>query len=422
MAGAEALAAGGGATPPTIELPTLDIISTTPLSGSGVDVAKVPAAVTHVGAKAIEREKSPDIAKSLAQTVPSVGIEEISGNAFQPDVFFRGFDASPISGTPQGLAVYQNGVRVNEAYGDSVNWDLIPTAAVRSIDVISNNPAFGLNALGGAIAMTMKDGFNFQGLTLDVMGGSYGRAQSSLQWGKRVGAYSTYIAVEGAHDSGFRKAAGSDIRRFYGDVGYKTESGEFHLNVGAASNLFGASASAPIELLQMNWSNTYTLPQSTLNQVAYVNAIANVSITPTWSLQANAHLRTFYQSTVDGNSTNVQACDPGQGGAAGFLCFNDGFTPANDLNGAQIANNFPAGVTLGEIDRTHTQTTSAGATLQATSTDQLFGRDNHFVTGVSFEYGVSHFGATAELGAVQPNFLVAGSGMFLGPSGNPISG
>ena len=87
----------------------------------------------------------------------------VSGNPFQPDVYFRGFDASPVAGTPQGLAVYQNGVRINEAFGDIVNWDLIPTVAIRSMDVVSNNPVFGLNALGGAISIKMKDGFGYQG-------------------------------------------------------------------------------------------------------------------------------------------------------------------------------------------------------------------------------------------------------------------
>ena len=324
-------------------------------------------------------------------------LQTITGNDLQPDVYFRGFDASPVYGTPQGLAVYQNGVRINEAFGDTVNWDLIPTLAVRSIDVISNNPAFGLNALGGALAVQMKDGFNFQGTTLDLMGGSFGRAQGSLQWGKQVGPWAAYIAIDGAHDDGYREFGGSDLRRIYGDIGYKAEQGEFHISAGGASNIFGAAATSPFELLQAGWGNVYTTPQTSLNQVGYVNANANVDVTPTWSMQANAHVRSFYQSTQDGNPTDVQSCDPAQGGAAGFLCFNDPATPAFDINGNQLADNFTAGATLGEIDRTHTQTTTVGATLQATNTDKLFGHNNHFVFGASFDYGVTHFGSSAEL-------------------------
>ena len=210
---APAAPAGSGA---TVVLPTIDVFSLTPLSGlsgTGVDVNKVPAAVTVIDSKEIEREESPSIVKSLAQYTPSVDVQDVAGNPFQPDVFFRGFDASPVSGTPQGLAVYQNGVRINEAFGDTVNWDLIPTVAVRTMDVISNNPAFGLNALGGAISMQMKNGFTWQGTSIDVMGGSYGRAQASLQWGKVVGPWSAYIAIEGAHDDGYRQFGSSDIRQ-----------------------------------------------------------------------------------------------------------------------------------------------------------------------------------------------------------------
>ena len=400
----------------TVLLPAIDVYATTPLSGVGVDIDKVPSAVTTIDSRQVAKAKSPSVVGALAQHTASVDVQNVSGNAFQPDVYFRGFDASPVSGTPQGLAVYQNGVRVNEAFGDSVNWDLIPTAAVKSIDVISNNPAFGLNALGGALSVQMKDGFSFQGTTLDMMGGSYGRVQSSLQWGKQVGDYAAYLAIEGARDSGYRQASASAIRRLYGDIGYKGDSSELHLNIGGASNDFGATASAPAELLQQSWSNVYTTPQSSRNQVGYVNATANVDVTPAWSLQGSAHARSFYQSTQDGNATNVQPCaDPT------LLCFNDAITPANGLDGQQLANPFPAGATLGEIDRTWTQTTSLGATLQATNTDKIFGHDNRFVVGGSFDHGVTQFGASAELGVIQPNYLVAGSGLFLGPSGNPVS-
>ena len=51
----------------------------------------------------------------------------------------------------------------------------------------------------------------------------------------------------------------------------------------------------------------------------------------------------------------------------------------------------------------------------------MWGRDNHFVIGGSLDYGVTDFSASAELGIIQPDYLVAGSGIFLGPSGDPVS-
>ena len=117
--------------------------SPTPTVGSGMDVDKVPSSRQCARRGQIERTGSMNIADALQQQVPGIVISEVTGNPFQPDIQFRGFVASPVAGTPQGLAVYQNGMRINEAFGDTVNWDLIPTAAIRSVTVVTNNPAFG---------------------------------------------------------------------------------------------------------------------------------------------------------------------------------------------------------------------------------------------------------------------------------------
>jgi outer membrane receptor protein involved in Fe transport len=386
-----------------------------------MDVDKVPASINAVGAAQIARTGSLNIADALQQQVPGIIVSDTTGNPFQPDIQFRGFVASPVAGTPQGLAVYQNGVRVNEAFGDTVNWDLIATAAIRSVTVVTNNPAFGLNALGGAVNVLMKNGFNYQGAEINTMGGSFGRVQSSAQWGKQIDNFSVYGALEGLRDGGFRNFSESKVRRFYGDVGYKTDSSEFHLNMGVASNNFGAAAAVPVELLQKYWGATYTTPQTTANRVGYVNLTGKVEATPTWTIEGSAHVRAFQQKMVDGNPTATQPCaaDPG------LLCFNEDNTtpgaPANGLNGVQLANPFPADAVLGQIDRTTTRSVTTGATLQATNTDQLFGHNNQFMVGTSIDSGVTRFGASAELGTIGPNYVVSGSGIFLGPSGTPIS-
>jgi outer membrane receptor protein involved in Fe transport len=390
---------------------------------SGMDVDKVPAGINALGAAQIQRTGSLNIADALQQQVPGVVVNEVSGNPFQPNIEFRGFVASPVAGTPQGLAVYQNGMRVNEAFGDTVNWDLIPTAAIRSVTVVTNNPAFGLNALGGAVNVQMKDGFNYKGAEIDTMGGSFGRIQSSAQWGKQIDNFAVYGALEGLHDGGFRNFSPSDVRRFYGDVGYRHEGNEFHVNMGVADNKFGASATVPVELLQQYWGATYTTPQTTANRVGYLNFTGKVEATPTWTIEASAHVRAFEQKAVDGNPTGAQPCDAD----ATLLCFGDvnpltGLQPAaNGLNGAQLANPFPTGAVPGEIDRTQTRSVSTGATLQATNTEQLFGHNNHFMVGGSFDSSVTRFSASAELGTMAPNLVISGSGIFLGQSGDPIS-
>jgi outer membrane receptor protein involved in Fe transport len=399
--------------------PTAPVYPTTPLAGAGVDSDKVAASINSINpidANLIKQTGSLSISDSLVKYMPGITLNEVNGNPFTPDVQFRGFTASPVAGTPQGLAVYQNGVRINEAFGDNVNWDLIPTAAIKSLDLVTNNPAFGLNALGGAVVVQMKDGFNYHGAEIDTMGGSFGRVQSSLQWGKQIDNYAVYGALEGVHEDGFRNFQTSNVRRFYGDIGTKSDNAEFHVNLGVADNDFGVAATTPNELLQQYWGATYTTPQTTTNKVGYVNFTGKVEVTPTWTIDGVAHARLFNQSTQDGNPTDTQPCaDPT------MLCFGDDSTPAKGLNGVQLANPFAPDAILGEIDRTTTKTTSTGFSLQATNTDQLFGHNNQFVVGTSFDYNVTNFTASAELGTVGTNYVVSGSGIFLGTSGSPTS-
>ena len=399
---------------------TLRAYPTTPVAtpSTALEADKVPSSINFVNTPDIERTNSLNVMDALQQNVAGVNISNVAGNEFQSNIEFRGFVASPVSGTPQGLAVYQNGVRVNEAFGDTVNWDLIPTAAIKSIAVVTNNPAFGLNALGGAVVVQMKDGFNYHGVEWDTMGGSFGRIQSSLQWGNQIKDWAVYGAVEGVHDEGFRNFGLSNVHRFYGDIGYRNDGNEFHLNVGLAGNNFGAAATTPIELLQQNWAATYTTPQTTQNQVGYLNLTGKVEVSPTWTVEGVAHYRAFNQQTQDGNPTSTQQCDPPN---QALLCFGDGSTPANGLNGQQLSNPFPDGAILGEIDRTYTNSNTGGFSVQATNTDQLFGHNNRFVVGTSFDASVTHFGASAELGTIDNNYVVNGSGVLLGLSGSPVA-
>lgn len=395
------------------------VYPTAPGTGRGLEVDKIPSAINAIDANQIKRTGSLNVTDALRDNIAGVSISEATGNPFQPNVEFRGFIASPVTGTPQGLAVYQNGVRINEAFSDAVNWDLIPTAAIRSVALVTNNPAFGLNALGGALNLQMKDGFTYQGAELDVMGGSFGRIQGSAQWGKQVDQnYGFYAALEGLHDNGFRNFSQSDVRRFYSDVGYKAGDSEFHVNMGIAKNDFGANATVPAELLDKYWGATYTTPQTSSNRVGYLNLTAKADATPAWTLEGTAHLRRYEHKIVDGNPTDVGACTAD----ATLLCFGDGATPANGTNGAQLGNPFASGTILGEIDRGSIRSTSFGVSGQATNTDRLFGHENRFVMGTSYDASVTRYDAIAEIGSIGENYVVSGGGLFLGPTGTIDTG
>ncbi len=408
--GAAAQSAGSD----SVELPTIEVVGTSPLGGSQA-LDKVPANIQTLDARDLAETASLGLAGALDRRLSSVGVSEASGNALQPSLSYRGFDASPVAGTPQGLAVYQNGVRINEAFGDSVNWDFIPTIAVDRVEVGGNNPAFGLNALGGAVRLKMKDGFSYQGAQVEVMGGSFGRFSTTMQVGKQVGDVAAYLALEGLRDSGFRLSSASTIRRFHGDIGVKVDTGEVHLNIGAADNAFGASAAVPVELLRRDWSAIYTTPQTTRQSMQQANVTASLRLNAAWTVDANAYVRAFQRRHVDGNTTEVQPC---AGGA--FLCFGDDVTPANGLNGLPLADTFN-GAQLGQIDRTRTLTRTFGASAQATHADTLLGRGNRLQMGASLDYATTRFAALSELGVIGGDFRVTGSGVFLGSSGSPTA-
>ena len=405
-----------GACAETIVLPTFDVVATTPLGGGEIDTTKVPGSVWQTGAADIETYKDSTVTETLARQAPGVTVGNVSGNDFQPDISYRGFDATPVTGTAQGLAVYQSGVRINEAFGDTVNWDLIPANAIDKMTILAGNPIFGLNALGGALSLTMKNGFTWQGFEADLRGGSFGRAQTALQFGKQVGDYSVYLAAEEIADGGWRVDGSSRVSRFYGDVGYKANGAEIHLNMTAANNMFGVAASTPIQLLQNYWGSVYTVPQTTANQLAMIALTGTYAQSSTLSFQGGLYFRSFNQAHVDGNSTNVTPCPPES-------CLNG--NPVHDTFGQIVPDISQNGaVDVGEIDRSWTQSRSVGGNAQVVDADKIYGHDNTLTIGASLDYGWTNFNGNSQLGVIgytNNSFPVIGSPYFLDEPGSYLA-
>ena len=109
---------------------TINVISSTPLPSIGLPLNIIPANIQIINPKQINNQTGISIADYMMNNAQGVTFNEYQGNPFQPDVNFRGFTASPLLGTPQGMSVFVDGVRVNEPFGDVVNWDLIPNFAM----------------------------------------------------------------------------------------------------------------------------------------------------------------------------------------------------------------------------------------------------------------------------------------------------
>jgi iron complex outermembrane recepter protein len=383
-------------------------------SGGGLPApATVPSAVTNVTDADIDREGTMQVQQALQQNVPGIIISDAAGNPMRAEVSFRGFDASPVSGRSQGVAVYQNGVRINEAFGDTVQWDVIPSNAIASMSVVSNNPSFGLNALGGAVSILMKDGFSYQGGELDIMAGSFGRAQVGVQAGGSSGNASVYVAAEGIKDDGFRDFSDSEVKRFYGDIGLRGSLAEIHFSLTAAKNEFGATAAAPIQLLDRSWSNTFTSPQTTNLEVFMPTISGTVKATNSLTLSGVGYYRRYKNRVVDGNVTEIEPCDP-LGPNNGFLCLEEdgGEEVVEDANGNPVA----VGAVddpLGSIERLNTKSDSWGGVIEGQEKTPLFGRPNLLIAGVSYDHGKSNYTTSSELGTIGPKYVVSGSGIIV---------
>jgi iron complex outermembrane recepter protein len=380
-----------------------------------IDRDKVPSTTQTLTPQDFDPSKAVSVPDALNRIVPSVSINDTAVNPFQPDVQFRGFLASPTVGTPQGLAIYQNGVRINEAFGDTVNWDLIPERAIRRLDVFTSNPIFGLNAIGGAMSIEMKNGFTYSGGEIETIFGSFGRRGVGAQYGSQKDNVSFYGAADVIHDGGWRDRSASEVRRIYTDVGVRSDDAEFHLNFTGASNRFGALATTPIEMLARNWASVYTSPQTYTNKLAFLNATGSYRLSDTWTVKGNAYVRSFRQQHLDGNVSDARPCSPGSG-----LCFGDLTTPLLDQNGTQVPD-ILGGAIAGSLDRTRTVAETVGATVQAANSDKLFGRDNQFVVGASLDHGNVRFQASSELGTIGNDLFVTGTGVIIDQPGGEVA-
>ena len=387
---------------------------------TAIDRDKVPANTQTLVPEDFDHARSSSVPDSLQQRVPSVFLSDTAVNPFQPDVFYRGFVASPTLGTPQGLAVYQNGVRVNELFGDTVNWDFIPEYAIARLDLVPNSPIYGLNALGGALSIRMKDGFSYSGAEAEVLGGSFGRRAATVQYGKQYGNIAGYFAADALNDKGWRDRSESRLRRLYADIGARGENSEFHLSYTGASNSFGAAAATPVEMLNRRWASVYTTPQTYKNQLNFLNATASYDISDRLNFKGVVYYRGFRQKHVDGNTSEVLPCDPAL--FPGFLCLEEDDDLLFSASGP--VPNILNGLTPGSIDRTRTKADAVGGSGQFTSTHQVFGRNNHFVVGSSIDRGRVNFAASSELGTIGPDLFVTGTGVIISqPDGTiaPVS-
>jgi len=391
--------AAHGQTPPgevpPIAIPQVDVVGSSPLLGSGIDRSQIPAATNVLTGADIDRTGVPSLTGAILDNIPGATVNDVESNPFQPDILFRGFTASPVAGTSEGLAVYVNGMRFNDAFGDTVNWDLIPSVAIDTVNVEASNPVFGLNALGGSVNVQLKNGFGTHGGDITGYYGSYNRQSGSFEYGQQYGNFALYTSAEAIHDDGFRETQASNIFRFYNDFGWRSDVAEIHLNVIAADNKLGNPGASPVQALDSSIGYIFTAPNTVANKYVAVNLNGTYAVNDTTALQGLAYFQNLTQRVPNGATEELAQCAAPY--SLALLCNEDSGVPVTGRGGVLIPN-FVADGVYSALSSQGLDSHSYGASTQLTNDAEIFGMKNHLVAGASFDGSDSVFNGSSQIG------------------------
>ncbi|MFT5132965.1 MAG: iron complex outermembrane receptor protein [Gammaproteobacteria bacterium] len=414
------------------------VIGVTPNQGVGLEKEKIPYNIQSATSEDLEQAQSLDLTDFLNRNVGSININGAASNPLQPDVQFRGYSASPLLGLAQGIAVYQNGVRINEPLGDSVNWDLLPESAIYNIDLIGGaNPLYGLNTLGGALSVTMKNGVNSEGHHLKAYGGSFGRLVLSAESGGHNDNFSYYGNVHYFDEDGWREQSPSEAINFYGSVGWQDQLSELNLNFQHGNTELFGNGPLPVELLAIDRRTVFTAPDITENKLYMFSLDGAHSFSDDLQVNGNVFYRRNKTHSFNGDGSEFSICNLGAtdtllegleeesleaiGMDTDDVCQNQ-FTDANALenflNTAATATGNSEQFNIQDLsdelsgsgvlsdqainnisDRNQA---SYGTDLQMTFMQDLFDRNNLFIAGLAYFKGKSKFHSILELAGLDP--------------------
>ncbi len=383
-----------------LELPTVVVIGVTPSSSLGLPLNKVPGNVQSSSSADIGRHDAANISDYMNQALGSVNINDNQNNPYQPDVTYRGFSASPLLGASIGMSVYQDGVRVNEPFGDIVNWDLIPKSAIANIELVpGSNPLFGLNTLGGALAVRTKSGFAFPGTSVQAYGGSYGRRAFEFEHGGSKGNFDWFATANIAHDDGWRPASTSNVHQAFGKIGWQNDITDIDLSYTFAENTLHGVQSTPLSQLKQSYTAVYTIPDHTTDLMHFLNLQVSHRLGGSWELSGNAYYRQNTIGTLNSNTGNTADTCSGFAGFNVKQCLNDA---------GNLINAYP-----GSNETTRSEQYSTGVSLQASSDAKLFDRDNNVAFGATYDYGHTRFIQEDQNGTISQARAIIGATPFV---------
>jgi outer membrane receptor protein involved in Fe transport len=367
------------------ELPQVTVIANTPLAGLGLPLNQVPANVQTADSRDLERQQALGVADFLNGNFSGVNVNESAGNPFQLDINYHGFTASPLLGTPEGLSVYVDGVRVNESFGDIVNWDLIPESAISTITLLSgSNPVFGLNTLGGALSIRTRSGHDDPGSELEAYGGSFGRWSFTAQTGGALGDFDYFLAGNYFDETGWRDNSPTRLWQGFGKVGWQNDRTDIDLSYTYADTSLYGNGAVPTSMLDYRRGISYT-PDFTQNLLHFVNLTGTQFLMDKLLLSGGIYYRRLVTQASNGN-VNDSYLDPGYSGPP-LDC------AASPASAVELAWCSPA-----QSATSRTTQRTAGFGVQLTASQPLFGWTNQAILGADYRDSRDSFDQSYQYG------------------------
>lgn len=281
-------------------MPVVEIVGFAPLPGLGIERDLLPYPVQLATEKTIRKAGGENLSEYMSRNLTGVNVNETSGSPFQNDLTFRGFRASPVLGSSQGISVYLDGVRVNEAFGDVINWDMLPESAIGSLLLVPGaNPLYGLNTLGGALAFTTKSGLSHPGGEFEFSLTDEGRRRADASYGwQGTGGWHSFIGATWFDDDGWRDHSSGHLGNVLVKVGRSLGATDWSASLlGGRSRLLG-NGLLPDSLYEADRHAVYTYPDTTRNRLVQGTLNLTHRFSQDSELSATAYARNSRRDTV----------------------------------------------------------------------------------------------------------------------------
>ncbi len=380
------------------ELSQILVIGNAPLPGYGLPANQIPANVQTADSKDMQRQQTLDLADYLNNNFSGVSISESQDNPFQPDINYHGFTASPLLGTPEGLSVYVDGVRVNESFGDTVNWDLIPESAISTVTLMSgSNPVFGLNTLGGALSVQTKNGHNNPGTELEGYYGSFGRRSFQAETGGALGNFDYFATGNYFDEGGWRDLSPTKVYQGFGKFGWQNDKTDIDLSYTYADTSMIGNGTTPLSMLYDRRQDIYSAPDFTHNFLNFVNLTATQILSEHLLFSGNVYYRHLRTASNNGdiNDDNYLSDDYAGPPIDCTAPPTDRADSAYCLNGINRASSL--------LQRT------VGFSVQLTDTQDILGMKNQGIIGAAYDSSQDTYAQAFQYGVLTPDRSVISS-------------